>query len=143
LWGRAFTVRTDHWSLKYLLDQRLTTIPQHTWVSKLFGYDISVEYRPGKQNTAADSLSRRDEDPLAVHALDLPTFTLYDELKAEIAAHPRAQELRDQLASGTAPAGWTLADGLLLFDGRVFVPYDSAMWPRLLAEAHDMGHEGI
>ena len=36
LWGRAFTVLTDHWSLKYILDQRLTTIPQHTWVTKLF-----------------------------------------------------------------------------------------------------------
>jgi len=30
LWGRPFTVRTDHWSIKYILDQRLTTIPQHT-----------------------------------------------------------------------------------------------------------------
>ena len=44
LWGRSFTVRTDHYSLKFLLDQRLSTIPQHTWVSKLFGYDLSVEY---------------------------------------------------------------------------------------------------
>ena len=26
LWGRAFTVRTDHWSLKFILDQRLMTI---------------------------------------------------------------------------------------------------------------------
>ena len=25
LWGRPFTVRTDHWCLKFLLDQRLTT----------------------------------------------------------------------------------------------------------------------
>jgi len=62
LWGRPFTVRTDHWSLKFLLDQHLTTIPQHTWVSKLFGYDFSVEYKPGKQNVVADALSRRDEE---------------------------------------------------------------------------------
>jgi hypothetical protein len=48
LWGRAFLVPTDHYSLKFLLGQHLSTIPQHTWVNKLFGYDISVEYRPGK-----------------------------------------------------------------------------------------------
>jgi len=29
LWGRRFLVKTDHYSLKYLLDQRLATIPQH------------------------------------------------------------------------------------------------------------------
>jgi hypothetical protein len=28
IWGRFFTIRTDHFSLKYILDQRLTTIPQ-------------------------------------------------------------------------------------------------------------------
>lgn len=31
LWGCRFVVRTDHFSLKYLLDQRLATIPQHHW----------------------------------------------------------------------------------------------------------------
>ena len=63
-----------------MLDQRLTTIPQHTWVSKLFGYDFSVEYRPGKQNVVADALSRRDAEAFAVHALSGPTFDLFDEL---------------------------------------------------------------
>jgi len=29
LWGRRFLVCTDHFSLKFLLDQRLATIPQH------------------------------------------------------------------------------------------------------------------
>lgn len=31
LWGRAFLVRPDHYSLKFLLDQRLSTISQHRW----------------------------------------------------------------------------------------------------------------
>jgi hypothetical protein len=57
LWGRHFTVKTDHYSLKYLLDQRLTTIPQHHWVGKLFGFDFQVEYKPGATNTMADTLS--------------------------------------------------------------------------------------
>jgi hypothetical protein len=29
LWGHTFLVRTEHYSLKFLLDQRLSTIPQH------------------------------------------------------------------------------------------------------------------
>ena len=44
LWGRKFIVRTDHYALKFMLDQWLSTVPQHQWVSKLFGFDFSVEY---------------------------------------------------------------------------------------------------
>lgn len=57
-----FTVQTDHYSLKYLLDQRLSTIPQHQWVSKLFGFDFSVEYKLGRLNIVADTLSCRESD---------------------------------------------------------------------------------
>ena len=66
LWTAEFIVRTDHCSLKHLLDQRLSTISQQTWVSKLFGYSFQVEYKLGKQNVAADALSRRDEHELGV-----------------------------------------------------------------------------
>jgi hypothetical protein len=33
LWGREFVVRTEHYRLKFLLDQCLLTIPQHQWAS--------------------------------------------------------------------------------------------------------------
>jgi len=61
-------------------------IPQHTWVTKLFGYDLSVEYRPGKLNMVADALSRRDMDSnsVATCALFGPSFAIYDVLRAEI-----------------------------------------------------------
>ena len=42
LWGRPFVVKMDHASLKFLLDQRFATIPQHHWVSKLLGFDFTV-----------------------------------------------------------------------------------------------------
>ena len=44
--------------------------------------------------------------------------------------------------AGTAPEGWTLVDGLLLYQGRPFIPDASALWPHLLREAHTAGHEG-
>lgn len=30
LWGRKFVVRTDHYALKYMLDQHLSTVSQQT-----------------------------------------------------------------------------------------------------------------
>jgi hypothetical protein len=140
LWGCAFTVRTDHYSLKFLLDQRLSTIPQHTWVSKLFGYDLTVEYRSGKLNGAADALSRRDEEVAAIHSLSAPTFQLFDALRAEADTDPQVADLRAKLAAGVAREGWTQVDGLLLFEGKLFIPDASAIWPLI---PHDCGHEGV
>lgn len=59
--GRKFVVKTYHYSLKFLLDQRLVTIPQQ-WVSKLLGFDFIVEYKLGKQNVVADALLHRGDE---------------------------------------------------------------------------------
>lgn len=45
LWDRAFLIHTDHYSLKYLLEQRLTTSPQQHWIRKLLGLELRVEYK--------------------------------------------------------------------------------------------------
>ena len=81
LWGRRFTVRTDHYSLKFLLDQHLATIPQHHWVGKLLGFDFTVEYKPGVLNTVADALSRRDTDDGVVLAISTPRFDFITRLR--------------------------------------------------------------
>lgn len=65
VWGHAFIMRTDHFSLKYLLDQCLSTIPQHQWASKLLGFDFTVGYKTGAANVVADALSRRDDESAA------------------------------------------------------------------------------
>jgi hypothetical protein len=91
LWGRHFTVRTDHFALKFLLDQRLSIVPQHQWVSKLFGFDFSVEYQPGCLNTIANALSHRGDEIVHRDALDAilsalsgPSFQLYEVLRREL-----------------------------------------------------------
>jgi hypothetical protein len=59
-------------------------ISQHTWLTKLFGYDLMVEYRPGKLNIVADMLSHRDKDRALVWALSKPLFDIYDALRANL-----------------------------------------------------------
>jgi hypothetical protein len=51
-------IKTDHQSLKYLLEQRLTTPSQARWLPKIMGFDYSIQYRKGKENQGADALSR-------------------------------------------------------------------------------------
>jgi hypothetical protein len=143
LWTRLFVVRTDHFSLKYLLDQRLSTIPQHAWVSKLFGYQFTVEFKPGRQNTAADALSRRDEEGPLVHSLFIPTFDLFDQFRMEAENLPEVATKRQMIEAGTAGPGWPMVDGMMVHDGRLFMPASAAAWPQILAHAHGTGHEGV
>jgi hypothetical protein len=80
LWGRRFTVKMNHYNLKYLLDQHLATIPQHHWVDKLLGFDFTVEYKSGSTNTVADALSRRDTREGALLAISVPLFDFISHL---------------------------------------------------------------
>ena len=59
--GRAFVIKTDQQSLKYVLHQRIGTPVQQKWLSKLLGYTFVVEYKKGFENVVADALSRRGE----------------------------------------------------------------------------------
>ncbi|GKC39331.1 peptidase S8/S53 domain-containing protein [Tanacetum coccineum] len=58
LLDRHFKIRTV--SLKYLLNQKLTTPFQFKWLPKLLGYDYEIVYKKGSENVVADALSRMD-----------------------------------------------------------------------------------
>jgi hypothetical protein len=60
--GRHFKVKTNHDSLKYFLEQRLSSEEQQKWVTKILGYDFEIVYKKGKKNVVVEALSRKDED---------------------------------------------------------------------------------
>ena len=62
LMGRHFKVRMDHDSLKYFLEQILSSEEKQKWVIKMLGYDFEIIYKKGKQNVVEYALSRKDED---------------------------------------------------------------------------------
>lgn len=50
LLAHSFKVRTDQQTLKYFLEQRIGTPAQQKWVSKLLGFDFTMEYKKGREN---------------------------------------------------------------------------------------------
>jgi len=48
LLGRYFIIRTDHFSLRYIMEQKITTPFQSKWLSKLMGFDYEIIYKQGK-----------------------------------------------------------------------------------------------
>jgi hypothetical protein len=131
LWGRHFVVRTDHYALKYMLDQRLSMVPQHQWISKLFGFDFTIEFRPSHLNTTADALSCREPEDPRVAAVSAPTFSLYDDLSAELAGDAALRQLRDTVVADRG-APWFVVDGLILYGPRVYIPAMSRVLPAVL-----------
>jgi len=143
LWGRHFRIRTDHYSLKFLLDQRLATIPQHHWVGKLLGFDFEVEYKPGNTNIVADALSRRDTDIATVFHLSAPQFTFFDQLRQANTTDPALVALREEIQAGHREEPWAVTDGLVTYNAKLYVPPTSPLLQDLVADIHNDGHEAI
>jgi hypothetical protein len=79
LLGQCFQIKTDHESLKYFLEQRISSQEQQKWVTNLFGYDYEIIYKKGKDNVMADALSRKYEDEATLFSL---SFIVPDWLQA-------------------------------------------------------------
>lgn len=58
LYGREFDIITDHQPLQWLMTQKNLNPTLIRWKTKLEEFDFTVRYKPGKQNSNADALSR-------------------------------------------------------------------------------------
>lgn len=170
LYGRHFTVRTDHQCLKQLLSNGIEggSAPCRVirWATKLLQYHFHVQYIPGKQNPVADALSRvpyfckdsgvelfavsLNQNDLNAHPLTL------DELTRETETDPLLQEVGNFINSGwpsrisSVPneirGFWNVRNDLSIVDG-VICRHDkfvipSSLQTKLVTFAHE-GHMGM
>jgi hypothetical protein len=88
LLGRAFTILTDHKSLKELMNQHIQTPEQQVYLAKLLGYDYTIMYKAGSHNLVADALSRAHESPAeGFWLLTGPQFKFLEDLKKELSSN--------------------------------------------------------
>ncbi|CAC5369319.1 unnamed protein product [Mytilus coruscus] len=59
LYGRSFTVRTDHGSLRWLVNFKNPEGQLARWLETLGAYNFQIIHRPGRIHSNADALSRR------------------------------------------------------------------------------------
>jgi hypothetical protein len=146
--GRHFKVKTDHDSLKYFLEQRLSSEEQQKWVTKILGYDFEIIYKKGKQNVVADALSRKDEDVeafLCDISIIQPDWIVEarDEWKNDEKVWSLIQRLQqDSSASDTS----TWKNDSLWYKDRLYLCKDSQLKQKALLELHTSpvgGHSGF
>ncbi|XP_052292019.1 uncharacterized protein LOC127900817 [Citrus sinensis] len=104
LLGKHFKVITDHFSLKYMLEQRISTSTQQKWLTKLIGYDFEIIYRSGRENKAADALFRLQEstENAMVMAISLPIGVWVEQLKQEWQQDSEIQKLIQEIVTNSA-----------------------------------------
>jgi hypothetical protein len=66
LHSAEFIIRTDHRPLKYLLESKMQNRKIQLWALGIAGYNCTIEYIPGTENTCADLLSRLPHNDVEV-----------------------------------------------------------------------------
>lgn len=149
----------DHQNLQYFQKLQKLNRRQVRWVTELAEYHFTLHHQPGMANKKADLLSRQDDhdqgkednhdvlvlQPHHFHALVMPMTTkTHNKIRDAL----RQENLWDQGIATSLMHEWgiTRNNGLLLYDGRVYVPKDHALWGEIIAQSHNhitAGHPGI
>lgn len=142
-----FFVVTDHQALIYYSSKRLLSTRQVRWADFLSNFHITFQYRPGRENVAADALSRK--------TVDLPTVKAREQEERTMALIP-PERIAGPVASISLakiediPHGADLVDliktenriqDLGIMDNRMWVPEKTAdgtifLRTALIREAH-------
>lgn len=151
LLGRPFTIKTDQEAIKHLLSQKITTLMQQKWLTKLLGYDYNIVYKKGKENVVADPLSRRYEG--ADHfqgesrAISIVIPQWQQEVKASWANDLAVQEILTKIALyPSSVTEFSLQDGDLRRQGKLVVRVDGELRTQIAKNLHgtsEGGHSGI
>ncbi|GJV76968.1 retrotransposon-related protein [Tanacetum coccineum] len=116
LLDRHFIIKTDHFSLKYLLEQRITTPAQMKWLPKLMGFDYEIMYKKGSENGAADALSRVNTGGQLLHmVLTSVSSALLPKIVESWSSDTSLKSLIDNLKAGKPVSkhySWTRHSGI-------------------------------
>ena len=169
VYGRPVVVHSDHKPLEAISVKNLANAPPRLsrMLLRAQRYDFRIVYRPGKQVTLADALSRISPFPapeisginVAVHLIDThlhATPSCLADVRRETAADPTLSAVVEAVTHGwplqrsscpsTLAPYWNyreelgVQEGLLLKGTRIVVP--EAMKPRILNQLH-AAHQGM
>lgn len=143
-----FCIRTDHRSLSFLSDQRLSTPWQQKAVTKLLGLCYRIVYKKGTENGTADALSHvSDSSLVTLSALSVCIPEWMQEIIDGYQLVPDAcSNVQALCINNAALPQFTLKNGILYFQDRIWIGQNSSVQQKILANLHTAaigGHSGI
>jgi hypothetical protein len=143
---QEFVIQSDHRSLASLDEQRLHTPWQRKALTKLLGLRYKIVYKPGRENGAADALSRHsDMAELSAVSVSVPSWLT--QVTRSYTIDSSIDPLRQKIASGHASVtGFEEREGLIFKDGRLWLGSNEELHLAILRSVHDSavgGHSGM
>ncbi|UYV63051.1 hypothetical protein LAZ67_2002979 [Cordylochernes scorpioides] len=118
LFGRNFTVVTDHHSLCWLAGLKDPSRRLARWALRLQEFDITVVYKSGRKHNDADCLSR---NPVPEEQEDFPNIISIIDIRAEQSRDPNLANIIDKIEQTGPFKGFEVMDGVLY--KRNYEPY--------------------
>jgi hypothetical protein len=134
---RSFELKTNHESLNHLFTQRDLNARQRHWNEFMSEYDFGISYFKGKENMVVDAFSRRPR----VFSLVCLKVNLRERVLGQLLGDSWYLKVTSTLQSGRQVdqnyEGYILkADGLLRYQGRMYIPKGRDIRSIILKEAH-------
>ncbi|RVW75511.1 Transposon Tf2-2 polyprotein [Vitis vinifera] len=142
-WGSIFTVVTDNVANTFFKTQKKLSPRQARWQEFLADFNFEWLHRPGRHNTVADVLSRK-ELITYITALSEVISDFNEKIKHAAEQDAAYGRLRQQVKEGVIRRYWLEGDLLVAKGGRWYVP-TGGLRKELLRETHDVkwaGHPG-
>ena len=135
---KPFLIRTNQRSLIHLADHRISTPIQQKAYLKLMGFQYRVVYKKGAENRAADVLSRRldTEDCVAISEVR-PHW-----LKTVLEGYEKDPDTKKLILNSNNSRGFVLSDGVIRYNGRVWLGSHNEAHDVVLQALHNSGLEG-
>ncbi|XP_047325223.1 uncharacterized protein LOC124929014 [Impatiens glandulifera] len=143
---KPFIIKTDHEALKHLLEQKIKHPSQEKWLYKLLGFEFSVQYKKGKENVAADALSRINSEGTCL-ALSEFSSVLLKKIAKTWDEDMNLKQIVNKLQSD--PQGiksFSFINGQLRKDGGIVVGADKELKSYIISTMHNSsvgGHSGV
>ncbi|KAL0374355.1 UNVERIFIED_CONTAM: Transposon Ty3-G Gag-Pol polyprotein [Sesamum radiatum] len=142
-----FIIRTDQKSLKHILDQRVDSVLQQKWITKLLGLSYEVQYKKGNENRAADALSRREPDQCQTYGISTQLPLWMQELQTSYEGDTLFQSvLQAKILDPQSHPEYQYESGVLRKGNKLCVGSHGGIRERIIKVMHDSalgGHSGI
>ena len=113
---------------------------------KLLEFDYTIEYKKGKENAAADALSRKFVEEDSCQAVSIAVPIWLQEVTTSYHSDKNCSKLLQELAlDPQSNPGFSLQSGILRYKGRIYIGENTDLRSKLFHTFHSSpmgGHSG-